>query len=100
MPDVNKCHDWTATLHSNKLKVHGKCIFPTPGFKVNLKRKVPQGINPEILLLEKTVVAPAGIEPDHVVTIEVSFEEHTSVHYKEVEILPDGSKIKVSHSRH
>jgi hypothetical protein len=50
-----------------------------------LKRKVPQGINPEILLLEKMVAAPTGIEPDHIVTIEVSFEEHTSVHYKEVE---------------
>jgi hypothetical protein len=98
MSDLNKCHDWTATLHSNKLKVQGKCTFPTPGFKVHLKRKVPQGINPEILLLEKTVVAPTTVEPDHVVTIEVSFEEHTSVHYKEVEILPDGTKIKVSHS--
>jgi hypothetical protein len=61
---------------------------PDPsGFKVQLKRKVPQEINPEILLLEKMVAAPTGIEPDHTVTIEVSFEEHTSVHYKEVEIL-------------
>jgi hypothetical protein len=98
MSDVNKCHDWTATLHSNKLKVQGKCTFPPPGFKVHLKKQVPQGINPEILLLEETVVAPTGVEPDHIVTIKVSFEEHASVHYKEVEILPDGSKIKVSHS--
>jgi hypothetical protein len=92
---VNKCGDWSATLHSGVLKVHGKCTFPTPGFKVHLAKKVPQGINPAILLLEKTVVAPTGIEPQHVVTIDVYFEEHTKTHYHEVEILPDGTTIKV-----
>jgi hypothetical protein len=98
MPTVNKCEDWSATLHSGKLKVHGQCTFPTPGYKVSLKKKEPQGINPAILLLEKTVVPPTGIEPQHVVTMAVSFEEHTSVHYHEVEILPDGTKIKVKHA--
>ena len=98
MPTVNKCEDWSATLHHSELKVHGKCTFPTPGYKVTLKKKEPQGINPVILLLEKTVVAPTGIEPQHVVTIPVSFEEHTSVHYHEVEILPDGTTIKVKHA--
>jgi hypothetical protein len=95
MPDVNKCTDWSATLHANKLKVHGECTFPTPGFKVYLKKKEPQGINPAILLLEKTVTAPTGIEPQHVVSIAVSFEEHTTTHYHEVQILPDGTSIKV-----
>ena len=98
MPDVNKCKDWSATLHANKLNVHGECTFPTPGFKVHLKKKEPQGINPLILLLEKTVTAPTGIEPQHVVTIAVSFEEHTTTHYHEVEILPDGTSIKVKHA--
>jgi hypothetical protein len=96
MPDVNKCGAWSATLHSHTLKVEGHCTFPTPGFKVHLKKKEPQGINPAILLLEKLVVAPTGIEPDHVVTVPVSFEEHTTAHYHEVEILPDGTKIKVT----
>jgi hypothetical protein len=89
---------WTATLHSNKLKVHGAVTFPTPGYKVHLKKKEPQGINPLILLLEKTVIAPTGIEPDHLQTVDVHFEEHTTVHFKEVEILPDGIKIKVTHT--
>lgn len=97
MPDVNKCGDWSATLHSKKLMVHGQCTFPTPGYKVHLKKKEPQGINPEILLLEKTVTAPTTIEPQHVVTIAVRFEEHTTTHYHEVEILPDGTRIKVKH---
>ncbi len=98
MPDVNECGDWTATLHSGRLKVHGECTFPTPGFKVHLKKKEPQGINPAILLLEKTVVKPTGIEPQHVVTIAVKFEEHTTAHYHEVQILPDGTMIKVKHA--
>ena len=97
MPDVNKCGDWSATLHSDKLKVHGQCTFPTPGFKVHLKKKEPQGINPAILLLEKVVTQPTGIEPQHVVTVPVTFEEHTKTHYHEVEILPDGTRIKVKH---
>ena len=98
MPDINKCGEWSATLHSNKLEVHGQCTFPTPGFKVHLKKKEPQGINPGILLLEKVVAPPTGIEPQHVVTVSVSFEEHTNAHYHEVEILPDGTKIKVKYA--
>jgi hypothetical protein len=81
MPDVNKCSDWSATIQYNTLRVHGQCTFPTPGFKVSLEKKEPEGINPAILLLEKTVFAPTGIEAQHVATIEVSFEEQTTVPY-------------------
>ena len=95
MPATKTSLDWSATLHQDKLKVNGHITFPTPGYKVQLKKKVPQGINPTILLLEKTVEPPTGIEPDHVVTVPVSFEEHTTVHYHEVEILPDGIKVIV-----
>jgi hypothetical protein len=97
MPVISQSQEWAASLHSHKLKVQGKLTFPTPGYKVHLKKKEPQGINPAILLLEKTVVAPTGIEPDHITTVVVHFEEHTTVHLKEVEILPDGTTIKVSH---
>ena len=55
-----------------------------------------QGINPEILPLDNTVVAPTGKEPAHVVTVSVSFEGYIAVHYQ-VDILPDGAKIKVKH---
>jgi hypothetical protein len=95
MPSTKTSAEWSATLHHEMLKVHGEFSFPTPGYKVHLKKKQPQGINPAILLLEKVVVVPTGIEPDHVVTVPVSFEEHTTAHYHEVEILPDGIKIKV-----
>jgi len=98
MSVVAQAQEWTATLHSHKLKVHGKLTFPTPGYKVHLKKQEPQGINPVILLLDKTVVPPTGKEPDHVVTVSVHFEEHTTVHYTEVQILPDGPTIKVTHA--
>jgi hypothetical protein len=98
MPDVNKCGEWSATFYANTLKVHGQCTFPTPGFKVRLEKKAPQGINPKILLLEKTVTPPTGKEPQHVVTIPVTFEEHTTVQYEEVQILPDGTTIKLKHA--
>src|SRR5271155_1989278 len=96
----NSCHDWTA-IHDfmppekPRLRVKGKCTFPTPGYKGTLKKHTPQGINHLILLLDKTVTAPTGIEPQHVVTIEVHWEETTDVKYTEVVILPDDTKIKV-----
>jgi hypothetical protein len=96
MPAAKTSTAWSATLHKDHLKVQGEFTFPTPGYKVELKRKVPQGINPSILLLEKAVTTPHGIEPQHVVTIPVSFEEQTTAHYHEVEILPDGIKIAVT----
>ena len=97
---AGKCGKWKA-IHDfmppapPRLRVTGFCTFPTPGFKVTLKRHVPQGINPAILLLDKTVTPPHGIEPQHVTTVEAKFEARTSVHYKAVQILPDGVQIKV-----
>ena len=101
MPEhKSNCKDWTA-IHDfqpprpARLRVHGKCTFPTPGFKVSFKHHHPQGINSSILLLDKTVTPPSGIEPDIVTTIDVHYEERTDHHYTEVEILPDQVKIKV-----
>ncbi|HJX83184.1 MAG TPA: hypothetical protein VJ723_02430 [Candidatus Angelobacter sp.] len=94
------CKDWIAIhnfqpIEPPKLRVTGRCTFPTPGFKVTFKHHVPQGINPLILLLDKIVTPPTGIEPQHVVTQEVKYEEKTSIRYTDVEILPDGVTIKV-----
>jgi hypothetical protein len=46
---------------------------PTPGYKVTLKESVPQGMNPHILLLTKTVTPPKGIQPQVEQTILVGF---------------------------
>lgn len=97
---VGTCGKWTA-IHDfmppgpARLRVQGVCIFPTPGFKVTLKRHVPQGINPAILILDKTVKRPTGIEPQIVTKVDVKFEARTNTHYTGVTILPDGVQIKV-----
>jgi hypothetical protein len=98
--DGNNCKNWTA-IHDSmpprpaRLTVRGECTFPTPGYKVTLRKKQPQGINPKILILEKTIVSPTGIEPQIVTTIPVVYEETTNQHYSEVQILPDDTKIQV-----
>ena len=94
------CKWWTA-IHDfmppepARLTVRGECTFPTPGYKVVLKKAIPQGINPAILLLNKMVTPPTGIEPQIVTTIPVEYYEVTDVHYSDVDILPDNVKIPV-----
>lgn len=101
MPEKkSNCTDWSA-IHDfmpplpARLRVKGKCTFPTPGFKVILKKKAPQGINPAILILEKLVIPPTGPEPDVITTISAGYEEATNQHCTEVEILPDGTTVPV-----
>jgi len=79
-----------ATLH-----VTGRCVFPTPGYRVTLRRAVPQGINPAIVLLLKVVTPPSGPRPDVVTTVEVRYRERNNRNITHVTILPEGKTIKV-----
>jgi hypothetical protein len=98
-----KCTDWQAVQNSqpplpSRLRVTGRCTFPTPGYKVTLKESVPQGINPRILLLTKTVTPPKGPVPQVLQTILVGFEKkNVKTEYTHVTILPEGKTIKVQH---
>ena len=100
MSSVSKCTDWRA-IHNfmpprpARLRVTGECTFQTPGFKVTLQKKQPQGINPNILLLEKVVQAPTTTEPQVVTTVSAHYVESTDQHYIEVSILPDNTSIPV-----
>ena len=93
---VQSAANWTAHFSNHHLKVEGEITFPTPGYKAHLRKKEPQGISPETLLLEKVVKMPTGIEPDHVVTERVRFEERTHTRYQQVEIFPDGIRVNVT----
>ena len=95
-----KCSGWKAVLNMmppgpSILRVKGKCIFPKHGFKVTLKEAVPQGINPAILLLKKTVKPPTGIVIATPQVVKVSFTKKTKTRYQKVTILPDGVTINV-----
>ena len=100
MPTDSNCGKWSA-IHDfmpprpGRLNVTGECTFPTPGFKVALKKKQPQGINPAILILEKSVVTPTGIEPQILTVVPVEYHETTDYLYTEVEILPDATFIPI-----
>jgi hypothetical protein len=95
MPAIHNSGVWSATLHSDRLNVDGRFAFPTQGYKVVIKKKEPQGVNPAILVLEKTVFAPARTEPNSEVAMLVSFEEQANSPYRAVEILPDRIRIEV-----
>lgn len=95
-----KCYGWKAWLDTMPpgpwtLHVTGSCKFPTHGYKVTLKPSVPQGINPAILLLTKTVKAPTGPVIQIPEVVAVHFKMKTKTKYTAVTILPDGGTIKV-----
>lgn len=100
--EVDTCRDWQAIHdlmpgHPAKLTVTGTCTFPTPGYKVELRPSVPQGINPLDLLLDKIVTPPTGIVPQVVTDVEVRYEEITDVMYETVTI-EGGPTIKVENA--
>jgi hypothetical protein len=79
-----------ATLH-----VHGEVTFPTTGYVVELRRAVPQGINPAILILDKVVRPPTGVVQQVVTTVVVRYREETNDRFIEVRIEPDGISVPV-----
>jgi hypothetical protein len=95
-----KCYGWKAWLDTMPpgpwtLHVAGSCKFPTHGYKVTLKPSVPQGINPAILLLTKTVKAPTGPVIQTPEVVAVHFKMKTKTKYTAVTILPDLVTVKV-----
>lgn len=98
---AGKCTGWRAVQDNMPpgpptLTVTGRCTFPTTGYKVTLKEAVPQGINPRILLLKKTVRPPTGIVLPVVTTVKVTFvKKRATFKYTHVTILPEVKTIKV-----
>jgi len=87
------CGAWYAWINKmpgspHRLFVIGTCVFPTTGWTVKLKRAVPQGTNPAILILDKIVKPPTGIVLPVITTVNVRYEEMAHVDFKEVEIRP------------
>ncbi len=97
---VGNCRDWSA-WHDHEppgppvLHVRGECEFPTAGYSVELRRHVPQGINPRDLLLDLIVHEPSGPAADVITVVEARYREETDVEHDTVTILPDGPSIPV-----
>lgn len=102
-PPINQCGNWSAWLDlmpgdKPTLHVTGQCTFPSLGYQVELQRAVPQGVNPEILLLRKVVTPPpsGGVTGSQVETLDVRYREQPAQnHYKQVQIEPDGVLLDV-----
>ena len=101
-PPKSNC-DWSATtthgVDTVQLHVKGVCQEPTPGYTLTLEPASPQGINPEILLLQLTVKAPTGIEPQHVTPTPVEYTQNYVIPRnhppRQITILPEGITLDV-----
>lgn len=70
-----------------RLIVYGTGEAPTTGWTVTLERAEPQGINPDVLILDVVAKAPDGIVAQHVTPVELRFEERPAHNnYAEVAI--------------
>jgi hypothetical protein len=95
-----ECRDFSAFVDRQPpgpatLNVTGVCRFPTAGFSVELRRRVPQGFNPRDLLLDKIVTAPSAAAAEVITEVEVRYREETEDGFDSVTILPDIGSIPV-----
>jgi hypothetical protein len=93
-----KCGAWVA-MHNHQhsgsqvLYVVGRCVVPTAGYWVELRRHKPQGSDPKDLLLE--LVVHATDAPRELTVVEASYSEETDFQYDTVTILPDDVSVRV-----
>ena len=91
--------EWRATINKmppppDVLHVRGQVTVPNPGVDVSLKRRVPQGINPAILLLNLVLVQQPGEWPQVIVTKLATYEQAGGdLPYKTVEIHSEGQPV-------
>jgi len=96
---VGECSEWSAwydhmPVGPGTLTVTGKCKFPDTRYRIGLRRREPQGINPKDLLLELIVTEQRGWA-DEETTLKAHYEEQTDFEYETVTILPDGVVVPV-----
>ncbi len=94
-PLPGKCKDWKALLGPGVVVVDCWAVFPTAGWKMDLRKPEEQGDDPEELILERVVTFPEGYQPPVIRGIDVHWEEQSDVEYKTVTIIPDGLKLEV-----
>ena len=79
-----------------KLIVVGKVQVNTGGWQVSLRRRVPQGINPNILILDVIAQAPGGIVTQVITDIPLRYEERPPLHeYTQVNVVDGKDEVTV-----
>jgi hypothetical protein len=84
-PAPQVCKNWTAVHRSGVLTVKGSCTVLVQS-KLSLTAAVPQGINPDILLLNLKIKPPIGIHSELMLAKPVSYVKRTTKKYKSVSI--------------
>ena len=77
---VSDTGDWYAWIDKmppppNSFHVVGQVLVPNPGVKSILTPKVPQGINPTILLLDLILIQQSGYWPEVVTWVEARYDK-------------------------
>lgn len=101
MNESLSCSNWQAwydQMPGSKRTLHvmGTCGVPG-GYSIKLERAEPQGINPDILLLNLIAedLTPGDPNPLNIKEEEVRYREDTRTPYNQITILPDGPTISV-----
>ncbi len=82
--------------HQPKLIVTGQAEVPTSGWTGSLVRAVPQGINPNILILDARLQKPSGIVSQVISQVDLRFEESPPANqYTQVTVRLDGDQVTV-----
>jgi hypothetical protein len=80
----------------HKLIVVGKAEVTTGGWSGKLVYRNPQGINPEILLLDAVLTAPTGGAPDVISEVPLRYDESPPKQdYVQVDITLDKQTVSV-----
>lgn len=98
---TTECKDWQAWLDKMpprpyELHVVGDAMVSNPGVRPMLTMRIPQGINPAILILDLHLVQQPGIWPQVMTCVPVRFDRvmpSGASDYTSVEIYSDGERI-------
>lgn len=98
---VTQCKDWQAWLDKmppkpDELHVIGDVMVSNPGVLPALTMRVPQGINPAILMLDLHLVQQPGMWPQVMACIPARFDRVMppgASDYTSVEIYSEGERI-------
>ena len=92
--------DWNAWINMFPpapavLHVHGQVEVPNPGVEALLRKRVPQGINPKVLLLDLILVQRPGIWPEIITLVPAQYHELVDgAQYDQVQIFCDNQSIE------
>lgn len=96
------CGEWTA-IHDHMpgepktLRVAGQVCCQSGGWRADLTKSEPQGINQRVLLLDLAAIQDGEVQTDVQTTVDVEYSEATDAEYDEVTVhvkgTPEGEPV-------